>query len=149
MKPIYSRIARHAAVIVPALSLLLAPLAANAERTRDPDQERQKSQQFGEPGLGGRGGIIEEFNLGPTGMDVVKQQDRSLNMKDNRMLSGRVIEQNGSTLYVERGGVVVPLDLSALRITKQPKVGQEIVATFTVDQTRNVALSLAGEVANN
>lgn len=47
-----------------------------------------------------------------------------------RVLSGRVLELKGKTLYVDRGGVVVPLDTSALRITKQPKVGQEIIASY-------------------
>jgi hypothetical protein len=149
MKPIFSRVARHAAVLVPALSLMLAPLAAHASRTKNPDQERQDSVRFEEPGLGGRAGIIEEFNLGPVGMSVVKQQEQRPNAGGNRLLSGRVIEMDGNTLYVERNGVVVPLDVSALRITKQPKVGQEIIATYAVDQTRNVALSLAGEVAAN
>lgn len=147
MKPIFSRAARRAAVLLPALSLMLAPLVSNAELTRDPDRERQRGSQFEEPGLGGRAGIIEEINMGPTGMDVVKQQGPQLKPGENRLLSGRVIELDGNTLYVERGGMVVPLDMSALRITKQPKAGQEIVATYTVDQTRNLALSLSGEVA--
>jgi hypothetical protein len=42
----------------------------------------------------------------------------------------------------------VALDMSALRITKQPKVGQEIVASYAVKGTRNVCLSLAGEVVS-
>jgi hypothetical protein len=148
MKPIFSRAARRAAVLLPALSLMLAPLAANAARTSNPDQDRQRSTQFEEQGVGGRAGIIEEINMGPTGMDVVKQQQHPLKTGELRELSGRVIELDGNTLYVERNGVVVPLDMSALRITKQPKVGQEIIATYQVDQTRNVALSLAGEVAD-
>ncbi|MFL5347578.1 MAG: hypothetical protein ACJ8AT_22560 [Hyalangium sp.] len=127
---------------------MLAPLAANAARTRDPDRERQEGQRFEEQGVGGRAGIIDEINMGPTGMDVTKQRAPKPNLEGNQVLSGRVIEMDGNTLYVERNGVVVPLDMSALRVTKQPRVGQEIIATYAVDQTRNIALSLAGEVAD-
>lgn len=148
MKLNFPRVARRAAALLPALSLMLAPLAAHANRTKDPDRERQDGAQIPEWGVGGRAGAIEEFNFGPTGMDVIKQRELRQHGGGNRLLSGRVVEMDGRTLYVAREGMVVPLDLSALRITQQPKVGQEIVATFVVDDTRNVAMSLAGEVAD-
>jgi hypothetical protein len=62
-----------------------------------------------------------------------------------RLLSGRVVDMKGRTLYVERQGVVIPLDVSALRINKTPKVGQQVIAEYQVAQNQNVALSLAGE----
>ncbi len=147
MKPIFPRAARRAALLLPALGLMLAPLAAHASRMEAPNREGPKSQNFEEYGVGGRAGIIDEINMGPVGMNVVKQEQFQQNAGDARVLSGRVVELNGNTLYVERGGMVVPLDMSALRITRQPKVGQEIIASYTVDRTRNIALSLAGEVA--
>jgi hypothetical protein len=148
MKLLFSRTARRAALFLPALSLMLAPLAAQANRPRDPDREQGQSMRFEETGLGGRAGIVEEFNFGPTGMDVVKQREPHSLGGGNRLLSGRFVEMKGHTLYVERDGVVVPLDISGLRITKQPKAGQELIATYDVDQTRNVAVSLSAEVAS-
>jgi hypothetical protein len=144
MKLLFSRTARRAALLLPALSLMLAPLAAQAHRPQDPDADRQ---QVDEQGLGGRAGIVEEFNFGPTGMDVIKQREPNSLGGGNRLLSGRFVEMKGHTLYVERDGVVVPLDISGLRLTQQPKAGQELIATYDVDQTRNVAVSLSAEVA--
>ena len=145
MKPTIPSALRRAALCLPALSLLLAPLAVGAKERADVDS-RPQNEQLGEQGVGGRSGIIDEINMGPTGMDVIKQHENPADEGGKRLLSGRVLEKKGDTLYVEREGVVVPLDLSALRITQEPKPGQEIVATYSVDQTRNVALSLAGEV---
>jgi membrane protein implicated in regulation of membrane protease activity len=145
MKPTISSALSRAALCLPALSLMLAPLAAHAKERAD-TESRTQTQQLGEQGVGGRGGIIEEFNLGPTGMDVIKQRENPADEEGNRTLSGRVVELKGRTLYVEREGVVVPLDLSALRVNKEPKPGQEIIATYAVDQTSNIARSLAGEV---
>lgn len=143
MKPTIPSALRRAALCLPALSLMLAPLSVQAKERADTDS-RTQTQQLGEQGVGGRSGIIDEINMGPTGMDVTKQRENREG--DKRMLSGRVVEKKGDTLYVEREGVVVPLDLSELRIKKEPKPGQEIVATYAVDETRNIAQSLAGEV---
>lgn len=143
MKPTIPSALRRAALCLPALSLMLAPLSVQAKERADTDS-RTQTQQLGEQGVGGRSGIIDEINMGPTGMDVTKQRENREG--DKRMLSGRVLEKKGDTLYVEREGVVVPLDLSELRIKKEPKPGQEIVATYAVDETRNIAQSLAGEV---
>lgn len=143
MKPTIPSALRRAALCLPALSLMLAPLSVQAKERADTDS-RTQTQQLGEQGVGGRSGIIDEINMGPTGMDVTKQRENREG--DKRMLSGRVLEKKGDTLYVEREGVVVPLDLSELRIKKEPKAGQEIVATYAVDETRNIAQSLAGEV---
>jgi hypothetical protein len=147
MKPLIPRTVRRAAMLLPALSLMVAPLAAQAAQREDPTQESQGAERFGEIGVEGPAGAITEVNMGPVGMNLFKQQERPQNVTGTRVLSGRVIEQQGQTLYVEHDGVVVPLDLSALRITQQPRPGQEIVATYSVNDTRNVALSLAGEVA--
>ncbi|WP_224240509.1 hypothetical protein [Hyalangium gracile] len=147
MKPIFPSALRRAVLCLPALGVMLAPLAANAREREYSETFHQESQHFEEVGTGGRSGSIEEFNFGPTGMDVIKQRAERLDEGDNRLLSGRVIDLKGRTLYVDREGVVVPLDLSALRITRTPQPGQEIIASYTVDQTRNLALSLAGEVA--
>jgi hypothetical protein len=143
---------RRAAVWLPALSLLLAPLASQAkerEMTEQFSEERESQRDIQtDPSIGGRAGIIEEFNFGPTGMDVVKQQELRKEGA-TQQLSGRVVDMKGQTLYVARDGVVVPLDTRELRITKQPKKGQLIIASYTVQDTHNVALSLAGEVASS
>jgi hypothetical protein len=144
MKPIIPSALRRAAVLLPAFSLLLAPWAAFAAERANPD--RRGDQQLEELGTGGRGGIIEEFNFGPTGMDVIKQRPPPTGQGETRLLSGRVVELKGQTLYVERRGVVVPLDVSALRLTQKPKVGQEVIASYQVAQTHNMARSLSGEV---
>ncbi|WP_147445574.1 hypothetical protein [Corallococcus aberystwythensis] len=64
-----------------------------------------------------------------------------------QQVSGPVVKQDGLTLYVKDvSGPVVPLDMSALRITKLPQKGQEILAVYQVEEkTENVALSLQGE----
>jgi hypothetical protein len=107
----------------------------------------QKNIEVPELGTSGRGGAIDEFNLGPTGTDINQQREERQDTGDTRMLSGRVVGIQGRTLYVERNGAVVPLDMSALRIKKQPKVGQQVIAEYQVDRTQNVCTSLAGEVA--
>jgi hypothetical protein len=115
-------------------------------RSRDqPSQEGRT--QTPELGVGARGGAIEEINFGPTGTDVILQREDGRNEGGmRRVLSGKVIDLKGKTLYVDREGVVVPLDTSALRFTREPRVGQEIIASYEVRETTNVALSLAGEV---
>ncbi|MDY7233159.1 hypothetical protein [Hyalangium rubrum] len=132
----------RAALLVPAFGLLLAPLASQA---REKEDMGTAGGMVGDV-QGGRGGGIEEFNFGPTGTDVILQREDGRNEGGMRVLSGRVVELKGRTLYVDREGVVVPLDLSALRITQQPRVGQEIIASYQVSETNNVALSLAGAV---
>ncbi|MBN1203753.1 MAG: hypothetical protein JXB05_02370 [Myxococcaceae bacterium] len=144
MKPIIPNLVRRAALLLPALGLMLASSVAQARDSEDPDRDRQNAQGQEEPW--GRAGAIEEFNFGPSGTDVTLQREERRDEGGTRLLSGRVIELKGQTLYVEREGVVVPLDVSALRIHKQPKEGQEIIASYQVNQTDNVALSLAGEV---
>ncbi|AKQ70074.1 hypothetical protein A176_006986 [Myxococcus hansupus] len=64
-----------------------------------------------------------------------------------KRLSGKVLKLNGQMLYLEtEPGAVVPLDLSALRIRKQPEKGQRVMAVYQVENTtENVALALAGE----
>lgn len=142
MKPSVAQAVRRAALLLPALGLLLAPLGAQARDRQDPTVGGPDAQtQHPDRGVGGRAGAIDEFNLGRLGTDVIPRRDEA-----GRVLSGRVIELKGKTLYVDRGGVVVPLDTSALRITKQPRVGQEIIASYQVRETDNIALSLAGEV---
>lgn len=149
MKPSIPRACRRVAVLLPALSLMLAPMASSA-------RDKEVSEAFGpnqenievpELGTSGRGGAIDEFNLGPTGTDINQEREDQRDNGDTRMLSGRVVGIQGRTLYVERNGAVVPLDMSALRIKKQPKVGQQVIAEYQVDRTQNVCTSLAGEVA--
>lgn len=144
MKPINPRACRRVAVLLPALGLMLAPVASSAREKELSEAfgPNQKNIELPEQGTSGRGGAIDEFNFGPPGTDVGQQQDKG----DTRLLSGRVVGVQGRTLYVERNGAVVPLNMSELRIKKQPKVGQAIIAEYQVDQTQNVALSLAGEV---
>jgi hypothetical protein len=151
MKPSIPRACRRVAVLLPALSLMLAPVASSAR-----DREKELSEAFGpnqenievpELGTTGRAGAIEEFNLGPTGTDINQLWEDPGDEGNTRLLSGRVVGIQGRTLYVDRNGTVVPLDMSALRIKKQPKVGQQVIAEYQVDQTQNVCVSLSGEVA--
>ncbi|RKH48112.1 hypothetical protein D7X55_05320 [Corallococcus sp. AB049A] len=66
-----------------------------------------------------------------------------------RQVNGPVVKRSGMMLYVrDVTGPVVPLDMSALRILKQPEKGQQIQALYQVDKTDNVALSLQGEKQN-
>lgn len=138
---------RRGALLLAALGLLLAPLAGQARDREDSGLDGSLGPTRAPDVTGGRAGAIEEFNFGPTGTDVILQREDGRNEGGmRRVLSGRVVELKGRTLYVDREGVVVPLDLSALRITQQPRVGQEIIASYQVHATNNVALSLAGEV---
>jgi hypothetical protein len=146
MKRNIAQSVRRAVLLLAAL--MLVPVGAQARERADTTREHQGGETP-ERGVGGRAGIVEEFNFGPTGTDVILQREDGRNeggLRQQRVLSGKVIELKGKTLYVEREGVVVPLDTSALRITQQPRVGQEIIASYEVRETNNVALSLAGEV---
>jgi hypothetical protein len=148
MKPNIPRACRRVAALLPALGLMLAPMASGAKEKEVSEAfgSTQKNLDLPELGTSGRGGSIDEFNLGPTGTDINQQKEERRDTGDTRMLSGRVVGTHGRTLYVERAGVVVPLDMSELRIKKQPQVGQAVIAEYQVDRTQNVCLSLAGEV---
>jgi hypothetical protein len=149
MKPNMPRVCRRVAVLLPALSLMLAPLASSAREKEVSEAQglRQEDVRVPELGTSGRAGAIEEFNFGQPGTDITLQREDRGDEGDTRLLSGRVVGIQGRTLYVERNGAVVPLDMSALRIKKQPKVGQQIIAEYQVNQTKNVCVSLAGEAA--
>lgn len=149
MKPNTPRMCRRVAVLLPALSLMLAPMASNARERElsELDGVNPDDRRIPELGTSGRAGAIEEFNLGPAGTDITLQREDRGDEGGTRLLSGRVVGIQGRTLYVERNGAVVPLDMSALRIKKQPKVGQQVIAEYQVNETRNICLSLAGEVA--
>lgn len=136
------RAARRVAALLPAVGLMLAPLAAGArdKEVTEVSGNTRNDLRVPELGVTGRAGAITEFNLGPPAASAFQSEE-------TRVLSGRVIELEGQTLYVERQGLVVPLDMSMLRITKQPQAGQQIIAEYQVEETQNVALSLAGEVA--
>jgi hypothetical protein len=142
MKPIVPMSVRRAALLLSAAGLLLAPLAAQAREREESEMNDRRQEATRLEETTARGGAIEEFNLGVSGRAIGQRRDEI----DTRLLSGRVVEMKGRTLYVERQGVVIPLDTSALRINKQPKPGQQVVAEYQVSQTHNVALSLAGEV---
>lgn len=149
MKPNIPRVCRRTAVLLPALGLLLAPLASDA-------REKELSEAFGprqedvrveELDATGRAGAIEEFNFGHPGTDINLREDLG-DEEGTRLLSGRVVGIQGRTLYVERSDrAVVPLDMSALRTKKQPKVGQQVIAEYQVSDIQNVCVSLAGETA--
>ncbi|WP_223640695.1 hypothetical protein [Corallococcus sp. EGB] len=63
-----------------------------------------------------------------------------------REVNGPVVKRSGMMLYVhDVTGAVVPLDMTALTILKQPEKGQNVQALFQVEDTANVALSLQGE----
>jgi len=149
MKPNIPRACRRVAALLPALGLMLAPMASSArdKEVSEAFGSTQRSIDVPELGTSGRGGAIDEFNLGPTGTDINQLHEDSLGEGDTRLLSGRVVSMQGRTLYVERGGAVVPLEMSSLRIKKQPQVGQRVIAEYQVDRNQNVCLSLSGEVA--
>jgi hypothetical protein len=150
MKPNIPRVCRRVAVLLPALTLLLAPLAANAREKElselnGVNQEQMRIQELENTG---RAGAIEEFNFGQPGTDITSQREDRGGEDGTRLLSGRVMGIQGRTIYVERSDrAVVPLDMSALRIKKQPKVGQQVIAEYQVNETQNVCVSLLGEVA--
>ncbi len=151
MKPNIPRLRRRAAVLLPALSLMLAPLASNArEREKELSEAfgpRQEDVRIEELDTTGRAGAIEEFNFGQPGTDVTLRREGG-GEDSTRLLSGRVVDIQGRTLYVERQDrAVIPLDMSALRIKKQPKVGQQVIAEYQVSDLQNVCVSLAGETA--
>ncbi|HEX8697859.1 MAG TPA: hypothetical protein VF815_03390, partial [Myxococcaceae bacterium] len=124
MKRSVAQSVRQAALLLPALGLLLAPVGAQARQRDDPTPGTQAAGI----GMGGRGGAIQELNFGPRGTDVTLEREGGRREGgQERVLTGRVLELKGRTLYVEREGVVVPLDTSGLRFTKEPKVGQEII----------------------
>jgi|GEM_PF-2314251 hypothetical protein len=146
MKLIVSKSFRRAALMLSAAGLLLAPLAAQSrerEESEARDRQQQQGAQLEEPW--GRAGAIEDFNFGPAGTDLMLNREDRRDEGGTRLLSGRVVDMKGRTLYVERQGVVIPLDVSALRINKTPKVGQQVIAEYQVAKNQNVALSLAGE----
>jgi hypothetical protein len=140
---------RAAALAVPSLSLLLMPLAVQAHEPILPTQ-RGMEQETGFDNLssitfaaGATAPIYSNSGTNSAGMPVRRvrpDQDRM------RQLSGSVVKLKGQTLYVENQGVVVPLDLSALQLRKQPQEGQRVVAVYKVEnKTENVALGLQGE----
>jgi hypothetical protein len=140
---------RAAALAVPSLTLLLMPLAVQAHDPVLPTQ-RGMEQETGFDNLSSvtfaAGATAPIYSSGATnsaGMPVRRVQPDQDRMKQ---ISGSVVKLNGQTLYVERQGVVVPLDLSALQLRKQPKEGQQVVAVYQVEnKTENVALGLKGE----
>ncbi|WP_163784154.1 hypothetical protein [Myxococcus vastator] len=89
------------------------------------------------------------LDVGPQASGVgVPIREVTPDQDEMKRLSGKVLKLNGQMLYLEtEPGAVVPLDLSALRIRKQPQAGQRVVAVYQVENTtENVALALAGEV---
>jgi hypothetical protein len=57
-----------------------------------------------------------------------------------RVLCGTVVAANGKMLYVDFSGIVVPLDAKRLIFRQNIGPGQEIRASFEIqDHTRNVA----------
>lgn len=139
---------RAAALAVPSLVvLLLTPLIAQA---RDPiiPNKRGMQNEHGFQDIATTSVTVQSPIYGNSeqnnGMPVRRVQPDEDRMKE---LSGRVVELNGQTLYVERGGAVVPLDLSAVQLRKTPEKGQEVVAVYQVEnKVENVTLALAGEV---
>jgi|GEM_PF-6113593 len=94
-------------------------------------------------------GSQRTLQVGPQAAGVgVPIREVTPDQDEMKRLSGKVLKINGQMLYLEtEPGAVVPLDLSALRIRKQPEKGQRVVAVYQVENTtENVALALAGEV---
>jgi hypothetical protein len=147
---------RAAARVAPALGLLLFSGAALA---REPQIGRDSDQ----PGPNNFSDYTERASTSPSNVvgtvpvtspesisPGLSSRQFSLDASKMGQVSGPVVKQSGLTLYVrDVSGPVVPLDLSALRIHKQPVKGQEVVATYQVNQTDNVALSLAGETSRS
>ncbi|AEI63628.1 hypothetical protein LILAB_08585 [Corallococcus macrosporus] len=94
-------------------------------------------------------GSQRNLDVGPQASGVgMPIREVTPDQEEMKRLSGKVLKLNGQMLYLEtEPGAVVPLDLSALRIRKQPEKGQRVVAVYQVENTtENVALALAGEV---
>ncbi|WP_147445154.1 hypothetical protein [Corallococcus sp. CA053C] len=134
----------------PMLGLLLGPGLGRAEA---PNVGRAQD-------LGARGILSERASTSPSNVVgtvsdsnpaslTQNQASRQINPDPDRMLqvTGPVVKQDGLTLYVQDvSGPVVPLDMSALQISKLPQKGQQVVAVYQVEEkTNNVALSIAGE----
>ncbi len=93
-------------------------------------------------------GSQRNLDVGPQANGVgMPIREVTPDQEEMKHLSGKVLKLNGQMLYLEtEPGAVVPLDLSALRIRKQPEKGQRVMAVYQVENTtENVALSLAGE----
>ncbi|WIG94114.1 hypothetical protein [Myxococcus sp. SDU36] len=149
---------------VAAVAALMAPVAALAREPVNPSDgstdPMNNAQQhgldrnftnFGATMSIDRSGSGSQrlLDVGPQASGVgVPIREVTPDQDEMKRLSGKVLKLNGQMLYLEtEPGAVVPLDLSALRIRKQPQAGQRVVAVYQVENTtENVALALAGEV---
>ncbi|NOK18590.1 hypothetical protein [Corallococcus carmarthensis] len=136
----------------PTLGLLLfagPALASEPTVTKDGDQSGQMPSTYTEPASTSPANVAESVRT--TSPSFITQGDavRQITPDPDRMqqVNGPVVKQDGLMLYVKDvSGPVVPLDMSALRITKLPQKGQEVLAVYQVEgKTENVALSLQGE----
>jgi hypothetical protein len=68
---------------------------------------------------------------------------------EKKELSGKVIKSENSTLYLEHMGAIVPIEFggdtrfSGVRSAGELTEGQEVRASFTVDDTKNIADSIS------
>ncbi|MCP3102548.1 hypothetical protein LZ198_27105 [Myxococcus sp. K15C18031901] len=145
---------RALALTSPALAALLMPALATAAEPSQPTIETKEFVHDGDvtgnpagsiPGAGINGAMrAADVGIHATGglprRDVEPDEDRM------RELSGSVVKVNGQVLYVlTRPGAVVPVDLSALPLREMPRQGDQVVATYQVEnRVENVALALQG-----
>jgi hypothetical protein len=148
----FPRYWRAAARAAPALGLLLLSGTALA---RDPQVSRESGDQtnttpnnMAEPASTSPSNVAGTVSTTSPAAMAPNQSVRQINLDESKMgqVSGPVVKRSGLTLYVQDvSGPVIPLDLSALKIHKQPVKGQQVVATYQVEKTDNVALTLSGE----
>ncbi|WP_426756142.1 hypothetical protein [Myxococcus sp. Y35] len=151
------RVAVAAALMTPLAALAHEPVSRpddNSGAGNVPLQQDNMSEYFGNFGASmsidrSGSGSQRLLEVGPQASGVgVPIREVTPDQEEMRRLTGKVLELDGQMLYVQsEPGAVVPLDLSALRIRKQPEKGQRVVAVYQVENTtENVALALAGEV---
>ncbi|MCE9668494.1 hypothetical protein LY474_11790 [Myxococcus stipitatus] len=140
----------RAAPVVAALSV---PALSAANRPEQPTVETKvinsgdlTGNRAGDVPQAGIDGAMRAADVGLHGAGGIPT--RAVQPDDERIqkLSGRVVESNGQVLYVlTQPGAVVPLDLSALPLREMPRQGDQVMATYQVEnRVENVALSLSG-----
>ncbi|NOK09264.1 hypothetical protein [Corallococcus exercitus] len=148
----FPRRLRAMAWAAPTLGLLLCAgpaLAREPTVGKDEDQGASMPSKYTEPASTSPSNVVSSVRTTSPAFMTQGDSVRQVTPDADRMqqVNGPVVKQDGLTLYVKDvSGPVVPLDMSALRITKLPQKGQEVLAVYQVEnKTENVALSLQGE----
>lgn len=141
---------RAMAWTAPTLGLLLCagPALAREPNVGEVVGGPASQQSLGEPASTSPSNVVS--TVPTTAVDFINPnasvRQITLNPDKIGQVNGPVVKRSGMILYVrDATGPVVPLDMSALRILKQPEKGQHVQALYQVNQMANVVLSLQGE----